>query len=261
MIDFMRKFFSFCLLCLLAVSSWAQRSYQKKEFVSSSGDSLPYRLLRPENEKTGAKYPLVLFLHGAGERGNDNERQLVHGAQMFLNPVNSEKHPAFVLIPQCPSDAYWAYTSRPGSFSPAEMPVGQELSPVFKSLKELLDTYLALSQVDKNRIYVIGLSMGGMGTYDMAIRFPELFAVAVPICGTVNPDRLADARKVKFRIFHGDADNIVTVEGSRMAYKALKTAGADVEYIEFPGCGHDSWTSAFNYPGFMDWLFAQKKKK
>lgn len=65
---------------------------------------------------------------------------------------------------------------------------------------------------------------------------------------------------MRFRIFHGDADNVVTVEGSRMAYRALKAAGADVEYIEFPGCGHDSWTPAFNYPGFMDWLFSQKKK-
>lgn len=256
----MRKIFSFYLLCLLTVSSWAQENYQKKEFVSSFGDSLSYRLLRPENEQAGSKYPLVLFLHGAGERGSDNEKQLTHGAQMFLNPVNREKYPAFVLIPQCPADAYWAYTSRPASFFPAEMPVVQDISPIFKSLKELLDSYLALPQIDKNRIYIIGLSMGGMGTYDMAIRFPEVFAAAIPICGTVHPIRLANAKGVRFRIFHGDADNVVTVEGSRMAYRALKAAGADVEYIEFQGCGHDSWTPAFNYPGFMDWLFSQKKK-
>ena len=151
----MRKIFSFYLLCLLTVSSWAQENYQKKEFVSSFGDSLSYRLLRPENEQAGSKYPLVLFLHGAGERGSDNEKQLTHGAQMFLNPVNREKYPAFVLIPQCPADAYWAYTSRPASFFPAEMPVVQDISPIFKSLKELLDTYLALPQIDKNRIYIV----------------------------------------------------------------------------------------------------------
>lgn len=255
----MRRMIVFYLLSLLTFSVWGQDVYQKKAFVSSRGDSLLYRLLRPEAEKPGEKYPLVLFLHGAGERGEDNTKQLTHGGQMFLNPVNREKHPAFVLIPQCPADAYWAYTSRPSSFVPADMPVGQEISPLFKSLKELLDTYLAMPQIDKDRIYIIGLSMGGMGTYDMAIRFPELFAAAIPICGTVNPSRLADAKGVKFRIFHGDADGIVTVEGSRAAYKALKAAGADVEYMEFPGCGHDSWTSAFNYPGFMDWLFSQKK--
>lgn len=77
----------------------------------------------------------------------------------------------------------------------------------------------------------------------------------------MNPSRLADVKGVKFRIFHGDADNVVTVEGSRAAYRALKAAGVDVEYIEFPGCDHGSWNPAFNYPGFMDWLFSQKKKR
>lgn len=101
--------------------------------------------------------------------------------------------------------------------------------------------------------------MGGMGTYDLVVRFPEIFAAAIPICGTVNPARLKAAKDVKFRIFHGDADNVVTTEGSREAYKALKAAGAEVEYIEFPGCSHGSWNPAFNEPDFMSWLFSQKK--
>ena len=206
------------LMLLMSVCMYAQElygEYEKKVYVSSQGDSLKYRLLRPEAEKAGKKYPLVLFLHGAGERGDDNQKQLVHGGQMWLNPVNRE---------------------------------------------ELLDTYLAMPQVDKDRIYVMGLSMGGMGTFDLAIRYPEVFAAAVPICGIVNPARLSAAKDVKFRIYHGDADNIVPVEGSRQAYKALKAAGADVEYIEFPGVNHGSWTPAFNDSEFMGWLFNQKKK-
>lgn len=245
------------LISLLSLS--AQETYQKETFISSCGDTLPYRLLRPETVKAGEKYPLVLFLHGAGERGNDNERQLTHGGQMFLNPVNREKHPAFVLVPQCPVSGYWAYMERPASFMPGEMPLDAPLTPVFRTVKDLLDTYLAMPQVDKNRVYIIGLSMDGMGTFDMAIRYPEIFAAAVPICGTVNPARLKAAKQVKFRIFHGDADNVVTPEGSRAAYRALKAAGADVEYIEFPGCNHGSWNPAFNYPGFMEWIFSQKK--
>lgn len=256
----MRKLVSLLLLFYCVVTISAQETYQKKVFVSVQGDSLNYRLLRPEVEKPGKKYPLVLFLHGAGERGKDNEKQLTHGGQMFLNPVNREEHPAFVLMPQCPEDKYWGFASRPASLVPSEMPVGQEMCPIFITLKELLDTYLAMPEVDKDRVYIIGLSMGGMGTYDLAVRFPEIFAAAIPICGSVNPARLAAAKDVKFRIFHGDADDIVTVEGSREAYRALKAAGADVEYIEFPGCNHGSWTPAFNYPGFMDWLFSQKKK-
>ena len=139
------------------------------------------------------------------------------------------------------------------------MPVQQEPSRVFRTLKALLDSCLSMPQVDKDRVYIMGLSMGGMGTYDMVARYPELFAAAIPICGTVNPSRLAVAKDVKFRIFHGDADNVVTVEGSRQAYKALKAAGADVEYIEFPGVTHGSWNPAFNKEDFMDWLFEQKR--
>jgi predicted peptidase len=247
-----------CLFSLEFVA--AQDEYERSVFVSSSGDSLNYRLLEPEVMQAGEKYPLVLFLHGAGERGNDNEKQLTHGGQMFLNPVNREKYPAFVLFPQCPESGYWAYENRPQSFIPTQMPVGKEMPSVFQAVKELLDMYLANPQVDKSRIYIMGLSMGAMGTYDMVSRFPDIFAAAVPICGTVNPMRLSAARNVAFRIFHGDADDVVPVAGSRQAYKALKAAGASVEYIEFPGCNHGSWNPAFNYPDFMKWLFTQKKK-
>ena len=256
-----KKIISLLALLLVWCTAGAQEVFEKRVYVSSAGDSLLYRVLTPENLKKGKKYPLVLFLHGAGERGNDNEKQLTHGGQMWLNPVNREKHPAFVLFPQCPSDGYWAYMARPTSFMPAEMPVEVPLSPIFQAVKELLDTYLARPDVDKSRIYVMGLSMGGMGTFDMAVRYPDIFAAAIPICGSVNPERLKAAKRVKFRIFHGDADDVVTPEGSRQAYKTLKTVGADVEYIEFPGCNHGSWNPAFNYPGFMDWLFAQKKKR
>lgn len=236
----------------------AQDEYERSVFVSSSGDSLNYRLLEPEVMQAGEKYPLVLFLHGAGERGNDNEKQLTHGGQMFLNPVNREKYPAFVLFPQCPESGYWAYENRPQSFIPTQMPVGKEMPSVFQAVKELLDMYLANPQVDKSRVYIMGLSMGAMGTYDMVSRFPDIFAAAVPICGTVNPTRLSAAKNVAFRIFHGDADDVVPVAGSRQAYKALKVAGASVEYIEFPGCNHGSWNLAFNYPDFMKWIFDQR---
>ncbi len=235
----------------------AQGEYERKIFISSQGDSLQYRLLEPKAIKDGEKYPLVLFLHGAGERGSDNHKQLFHGSQMFLNPVNRDKHPAFVIFPQCPEGKFWAFSRRPESL--ASVGVEENMPPIFRAVKELLDAYLENPLVDKSRIYIMGLSMGGMGTFDMVSRFPEIFAAAIPICGAVQSGRLAEAKDVKFRIFHGDADYTVPVECSRMAYLELKQAGADVEYIEFPGCGHDSWTPAFNRPDFMDWLFAQRK--
>ena len=251
--------FWFMFWGLLAIA-YGQNEFEKKIYVTPSGDSLNYRLLRPEIEQKGHKYPLVLFLHGAGERGSDNEKQLFHGSQMWLNPVNRENYPAFVLFPQCPESGYWAYTERPSSFEPEHMPSDVPLSPIFTVLKKLLDSYLAMPQVDKQRVYIIGLSMGAMGTYDLTIRYPEVFAAAIPICGTVNPTRLKAAKEIKIRIFQGDADTVVPVNGSRQAYKALKAAGADVKYMEFPGVTHGSWNPAFNLPDFMSWLFSQKKK-
>ncbi len=249
------------LFGLLAVSLClnAQGVYEKHVFTSSIGESLNYRLLRPEEKNTNEKYPLVLFMHGAGERGSDNEKQLIHGGQMFLNPVNREKYPAYVLFPQCPEAGYWAYNERPVSFIPDEMPASPELTTFIQSVKELVDTYISQPDVDKSRVYIIGISMGGMATYDLTIRFPETFAAAVPICGTVNPNRLSAAKGLKFRIFHGDNDDVVPVEGSRAAYRALRAAGADVEYFELPGVNHGSWNPAFNFPDFMEWLFGQKK--
>ena len=255
----MKTLVTLSMLIWIALSTSAQENYEKKVFVSQAGDSLPYRLLRPAAEKNGEKYPLVLLMHGAGERGTDNEKQLNHGARMFENPVNREKYPAFVLAPQCPPEGYWAYPSRPATFTPERMPVLPAPTPLIASVKELLDTYRTLPGVDTSRIYVIGLSMGGMATFDLAVRYPDRFAAAVPICGTVNPRRLENAKGVSFRIFHGDADDIVPVEGSRAAYRSLKKAGIPVEYIEFPGCNHGSWNPAFNYPDFMAWLFSQKK--
>ena len=102
----MKQWITLFVFLFLSLSLSAQQGYGRDIFVSSKGDSLPYRMIHPESVKPGEKYPLVLFLHGVGERGNDNEKQLTHGGQMFLNPVNQEKYPAFVLIPQCPTDCF-----------------------------------------------------------------------------------------------------------------------------------------------------------
>lgn len=255
-----RSLICLTFVMLITFSAKGQDEYSREVFTSSKGDRLQYRLLKPENMKADEKYPLVLFLHGAGERGDDNQKQLAHGGQMFLNPVNREKYPSFVVIPQCPEDGYWGYNERPSSFLPGNMPLAPAISGVFSTLKELLDTYLAMPQVDRDRVYIIGLSMGAMGTYDLVSRYPDIFAAAVPICGTVNPARLSKPMNVQFRIFHGDNDDVVTVEGSRAAYRALKAAGTPVEYHELPGTNHGSWNPAFNYPDFMEWIYSKRKQ-
>lgn len=234
-------------------------AYAKRMYVEN-GDTLLYRELKPINVSDGKKYPLVLFMHGAGERGNDNEKQLTHGAQMFLNPVNRLKYPAYVLFPQCPEKDGWAYgEDEKVSNVPELMPVIKTPHKWIPMVKNLVEKYIKSGKVDADRVYVIGLSMGGMAVFDLAERYPSVWAAAVPICGCINPVRINKSRSVKFRIFHGDADMVVPVEGSRKAYLKLQSLGADVDYVEFPGCTHGSWNPAFNLPDFLEWIFQQKR--
>ena len=250
------------LLILLALAAsftvHAQKdSYEHKSFTSQDGTELNYRLLTPPENAHGKKFPLVVFLHGAGERGSDNEKQLTHGSQMFLNPANRDNYPAYVIFPQCPEKSFWAFPRRPSSTSDTN--TEKAINPILLAVKELIDSYLENPNIDASRVYIMGLSMGGMGTFDLVSRYPEIFAAAIPICGAADTKRLANTKGVKWRIYHGDADDVVPVECSRQAYVALKKANAQVEYFEFPGCKHGSWNPAFNQPDFMDWLFAQKK--
>ncbi len=258
-----RQIFWLLLLLVAPLSLFAQDGFAKKSFVSSEDVTLNYRELTPENAKPNKKYPLVLFLHGAGERGSDNELQLTHGANMFLNPTNLENFPCYALFPQCPKDEYWFVKFRKEKLNKEGVSdIPTKTTPIFNSVKELLDSYINRDDVDKDRIYIVGLSMGAMATYDMVTRYPDIFAAAIPICGAVNVAKISTSKgidKVKFRIFHGDKDSVVPTEGSRSAYRELKKCGVDVEYREYPGCDHNSWNPAFNEKDFMSWLFKQHR--
>ena len=236
-------------------------AYQAKEYIANNGDTLLYRELQPETIVDNEKYPLVLFLHGAGERGSNNSSQLQHGSMQFTNPVNREAYPSFVLFPQCPEDKYWAPSTRPTKFDVSQFPLNDSISNPLGLVIELLTQTIKQYPIDTNRIYVVGLSMGGMGTYDIVVRNPNKFAAAVAICGAVNPERLRDMEtNTQFRLYHGDADSVVPVQFSREAYKALKQSGKAVEYFEFPSVNHGSWDPAFNQPDFISWLYSQNKQ-
>lgn len=249
------------LMSVLNVSGFSDEfrlgsEYEKHSFTASDGIKMPYRLLTPDKQTAGEKYPLVVFLHGYGERGDDNESQLAHGASVFSNPLNMEKFPAYVLFPQC-KEKFWVNAVDEKCFMPGS--ATPEISKQETALMELIERTADQYAVDKDRIYIVGISMGAIAVYDLVCRFPETFAAAIPICGAVNPDRLTEADNVNFRIFHGADDEEVPCISSREAYKRLKSLGAEADYVEFSGTGHDCWHQAFNRDDFLEWLFRQHK--
>jgi predicted peptidase len=219
---------------------------------------LPYRIFVPKEYDAKQKYPLILFLHGAGERGSDNEAQLRNGE--FLRFVSDEvqaKHPCIVVAPQCPTGGWWSDIPGRGKKLPPGVRSGGSMVSL---LLALLDSIERQYSIDPDRRYVTGLSMGGFGSYALCLARPDYFAAAVPICGGTDASKLKDVSSVAFWVFHGGADPVVKPELSRDAVKALKEAGATVKYTEYPGVGHNSWSQAYNEPELVDWLFAQKRK-
>lgn len=245
---------------ILASAAYASVPPPHQEYAkclfTDGADRLPYRMLSPEKIEEGARYPLVIFLHGSGERGTDNESQLAHGASLFSNPVNASRYPAYVVFPQC-KEKTWTGRVDESIFMPgAGLP---DESRTEELVVRLVDDLIRSYPIDLDRIYIVGISMGAIATYDLVCRYPSLFAAAVPICGAVNPDRLEAAKNVSFMIFHGEEDDEIPSICSREAYRVLHSAGADVDYVEFAGTGHDCWTLAFNTPTLLPWLFAQTK--
>lgn len=221
--------------------------------------SLPYRLLKPEGVEAGKKYPLVVILHGAGERGTDNKKQLVwfwndkKPSVMARPEVAKEK--AFVIVPQCPDGKQFV-----------EVPWGKgsykspEISAPLKLTLALVDSFVKEQPIDADRVYVVGMSMGGYGAIDAVQRRPELFAACVSICGAADLSKAKEIAHVPLWAFHGDADNVVPVSGSREIVDALKKAGAEPKYTEYPKVGHNSWSPAFEEKEFWNWVFAQKRQ-
>lgn len=232
-----------------------EKLFEPREFVGTNKSVLKYRLLKPLDYRPGKKYPLVLFLHGAGERGNDNAVTLKHGAKELCNAERRKKYPAYIVIPQCPNDQKWSDVdwSKTSSDHP------EKASDSMQNVKELLDSMVEDAGVDPNRIYITGLSMGGYGTWDAIARYPGFFAAAAPICGGGDPKMAERFKKLPIWCFHGEADPVVKVIRSREMIDALKALGSEPKYTEYPGVQHDSWTATYANPDLYDWMFAQRK--
>ncbi len=254
------------LYLLVFFLSWNIQGYaqdysvlEKSIYVGEQG-SLPYRILFPEHYDRTRKYPLVLFLHGAGERGSDNEKQVIHGVKHFLEPGNREKFSCILIAPQCPEDDYWASVKFDRDKFPFEFDFNYDY-PITDPLQLAIDLtkqIMSSEAVDKDRVYISGLSMGGMGTLEAVYRYPKLFAAAVPVCGAADEQAYKKRHvKIPLWLFHGDEDTVVPVDYSRKIVARLQALGASVKYTEYPGVKHNSWENAYADPELMKWLFGQ----
>lgn len=256
------KYLAFLPFVLISIISKAQNLelYSKKYFISG-GDTLPYRVLLPQDFDASRKYPVLVFLHGSGERGSDNQAQLTHGGRLFLKDDIRKNFPAIVVFPQCPSNSFWSNVE-------IKDPIGMRTfhfvkngkpTEAMKMLMGLVDELSEGASVDKTRFYVGGLSMGGMGTFELLRRKPKVFAAAFAVCGG---DHMANVKKYKhipLWVFHGAKDDVVPPENSEKVVAKLKSLGGDVKFTLYPEADHNSWDKAFAEPELLPWLFSHKR--
>ena len=237
--------------------AFAQSSrFSINKFGNDKGDTLNYRQLYPDSD-TLRKYPLVIFLHGSGERGNDNEAQLKWGVMNFATDQAMMMHPAFVIAPQCPEKMSWSNFSR--ERNSLDMKLLSTPTKPMELLIALIHHMIKTMPIDSNRIYITGLSMGGYGTYDAVERYPNLFAAAVPVCGGGDVSKASTIAHIPIWIFHGAEDPAVNPLFSLQMFEALTKAGAHPALTQYPEVGHFSWLGAYSDVLMMEWLFRQHK--
>ncbi|MBI1302193.1 MAG: prolyl oligopeptidase family serine peptidase [Phycisphaera sp.] len=223
------------------------------------------RLVEPSTEalaKAGGRLPLVVFLHGSGERGDDNTAQLKHFAGATAGEEFQSRVPAFVLAMQCPRDESWSAIDLKAFREKGELPrFAEEPTRAMRALVAAIEEVLATKPVDRDRVYLTGLSMGGFGAFDLAARRPELFAAIAPICGGGDPTTAARFAHLPLAIVHGADDPVVPVALSRAMRDAAVAAGGSPRFLELAGIGHDAWTPAYRFgtDGILDWMFAQRR--
>ena len=237
-------------------SSYDVTKVFRKQIYKSSDFSLPYGIYIPKNYDCGETYPLLVFLHGAGERGDDNHLQLTVALQKMFDNTSSPVYDAIVIAPQCPLDEQWVKVPFDcGNYSVADTPESIELEAVCGIIRDCICDY----NIDKNRIYVTGISMGGYGTWDMLCRHGNRIAAGMPVCGGGDPSYAKKLKNIPIRTFHGSEDGAVPPSGTRKMFAALKKAGSEsIEYTELDGMDHGIWDTVYSDTDNLRWLFSQR---
>ena len=252
-------FFTFVLF-MTGFQANAQKDWKslmlRATYVTKQG-VLPYRMYVPDSIGPDEKLPLVLFLHGAGERGDDNESQLTNGVRHFMNDSIRQQFRCIILAPQCPLSARWVEVdwSMPSHKMPPRISV--PLNQTFA----LVDSLKMVLSVDTMRIYVTGLSMGGFGTWDAIARRPDFFAAAMPVCGGGDESTACLMENIPVKAFHGKLDHLVIPARSANMVNAVNQCGGKADCILFPKLGHLCWEQVYSNVENIQWLFLQKREK
>lgn len=249
-----------CAASILASCAVAETfpafAMEAKSFTSSEGQTIQYRIYVPKTDDPTAKFPAILFLHGAGERGTNNTLQLLHCIPNLMDYIIKGNHPATLIVPQCPAGMQWVNV--PWGDTSHTMP--ENPSKPLQAVIEMMDQELAAAPVDMSRLYISGISMGGYGTWDMIQRFPDKFAAAMPICGGGDTNLASKLVNMPIHVVHGEKDGAVPVERSRSMVEAIKAAGGThITYLELPGEGHGVWIPTYKDVENIDWLFSHNK--
>ncbi len=221
--------------------------FEAHKFLTASGDTVRYRLLKPFDYDSAKAYPLVVCLHHGGTHGTDNVRQIDGAGAAQLLYERRTEYPAFLFVPQCPQGTSWGGLSG--------YPTVDSL--IFESIAALEHEFM----IDTTRRYIIGSSGGGYGTWHFISRRPDMFAAAVPICGGGDPGDASKLTTTSIWAFHGEKDRSVPVNLSRNMIEAIKRVGGDPRYTEFAGAGHNIWVLVKETPDLLPWMFGQRKTK
>src|SRR5690625_4670779 len=250
------------LIGLPALADAQFTDFSAHTYTDGKGGELNYRMLEPVDYDSTKSYPLVLFLHGAGERGDDNFNQLKWGVYHFSDPVFREKYPAFVVAPQVPEGDFWSTLDLDRDSTSFIMPMREKPTEPMRLTIELLEKLQEEYGIDGNRLYVTGLSMGGFGTFDLIERFPGKFAAAVPICGGGDAARAFLLKEMPIWVFHGAKDQVVDARYSRTMVDAIQMAGGSPGFTEYPDAGHvEAWVQAYRDPALYEWMLSKKKEE
>lgn len=242
------------LSCVAGLAAY-EHPFAKAVFTDG-GESIPYRVKRPAAIEAGKTYPLLLWLHGAGDRGDNNENHIAWTLPDLCGLADRAKMPYFAIAPHCAGAYRWVEVdwslAKPHA-TPAKPSVPMRLTIA------LLKKFIAENPVDPDRIYVAGMSMGGYGTWDLMVREPSLVAAAIPICGGADDSQAARIKHIPVWNFHGARDAVVPVGRSRSIIAALRAAGGTPKYTEYPDVEHGAWAPAVKEPGLIEWLFSQRR--